>query len=54
VTVVKINQVKPSKNGWYYKACTKCNKVAKGDTLLLFCDQKHETNAINLRCKCRH
>lgn len=51
VTVVKINQVKPSKNGWYYKACTKCNRAAKGDTLPLFCDQKHETNAINLRFK---
>ncbi|XP_039690141.1 uncharacterized protein [Medicago truncatula] len=51
VTVVKINQVKPSKNGWYYKACTKCNRVAKGDTLPLLCDQKHETNAINLRFK---
>lgn len=49
VTVVKINQVKPSKNGWYYKACTKCNRTAKGDTLPLFCSENHETNAINLR-----
>lgn len=40
VTVVKINQVKPSKNGWYYKACSKCSRAAKGDTLPLLCSKR--------------
>ncbi|WJX53683.1 hypothetical protein P8452_39652 [Trifolium repens] len=50
-TVGKCIKLIPNPKGWYYKACGKCNKVAKGDTLPLVCPDGHETHAINLRYK---
>ncbi|KAK2456706.1 hypothetical protein QL285_004050 [Trifolium repens] len=50
-TVGKTIKLIPNPKGWYYKACAKCNKVAKQDTLPLLCPDGHDTHAINLRYK---
>ncbi|KAK2419876.1 replication protein A 70 kDa DNA-binding subunit B [Trifolium repens] len=51
VTVARTTKVIPTTKGWYYKACSKCIKSAKGDTLPLICPDGHATHAINLRFK---
>ncbi|WJX76061.1 hypothetical protein P8452_59523 [Trifolium repens] len=51
VTVARTTKLIPNSKGWYYKACSKCIKSAKGDTLPLICPDGHATNAINLRFK---
>ncbi|GAU49502.1 hypothetical protein TSUD_287320 [Trifolium subterraneum] len=48
-TVGHTVKLRPNPKGWYYKACCKCPKAAKGDTLPLRCPDSRETNAINLR-----
>ncbi|KAK2403228.1 hypothetical protein P8452_09298 [Trifolium repens] len=50
-TVGRTLKLRPNPKGWYYKACCKCPKAAKGDTLPLICPDGHETHAINLRFK---
>ncbi|WJX69988.1 hypothetical protein P8452_54147 [Trifolium repens] len=37
VTVARTTKVVPNSKGWYYKACSKCIKSAKGDSLPLLC-----------------
>ncbi|KAK2417374.1 replication protein A 70 kDa DNA-binding subunit B [Trifolium repens] len=51
VTVARTTKVVPNSKGWYYKACSKCIKSAKGDSLPLLCPDGHATHAINLRFK---
>ncbi|WJX29887.1 hypothetical protein P8452_18484 [Trifolium repens] len=50
-TVVRTTSLLPSNKGWYYKACSKCPKAARGNSLPLICPDGHQTHAINLRFK---
>ncbi|WJX28421.1 hypothetical protein P8452_17141 [Trifolium repens] len=50
-TVARTTRLLPSNKGWYYKACSKCPKATRGDTLPLICPDGHQTHAINLRYK---
>ncbi|KAK2394376.1 replication protein A 70 kDa DNA-binding subunit B [Trifolium repens] len=50
-TVARTTRLLPNNKGWYYKACSKCPKATKGDTLPLIFPDGHQTHAINLRYK---
>ncbi|RHN78616.1 putative non-specific serine/threonine protein kinase [Medicago truncatula] len=43
VTVAKIEKVNSTKFGWYYLACDKCGKIAKGDKPPYTCEKGHNT-----------
>jgi len=43
VTVAKVEKVNSTGNGWYYFACHKCPKIAKGDKAPYTCNDGHNT-----------
>jgi len=43
LTVAKIEKVNSTKKGWYYFACHKCPKIAKGDKPPYTCEDGHNT-----------
>lgn len=51
VTVAQIEKVNSTKNGWYYFACHKCPKIAKGDKPPYTCDDGHNTETEIVRYK---
>lgn len=51
VTVAKIEKVNSTKNGWYYFACHKCPKIAKGDKPPYTCEDGHNTETEIVRYK---
>lgn len=51
VTVAKVEKVNSTGNGWYYFACHKCPKIAKGDKPPYTCDDGHNTETEIVRYK---
>lgn len=51
VTIATIEKVNSTKNGWYYFACHKCPKLAKGDKPPYTCDDGHNTETEIVRYK---
>lgn len=51
VTVAKVEKVNSTKFGWYYLACFKCGKIAKGDKPPYTCDAGHNTETEIVRYK---
>lgn len=51
VTVAKVEKVNSTKFGWYYLACHKCGKIAKGDNPPYTCDAGHNTETEIVRYK---
>ncbi|XP_050877113.1 uncharacterized protein LOC127080866 [Lathyrus oleraceus] len=51
VTVATTYKPKASGNVWYYQACHKCPKVAKGSSPPYICVDNHSTETEILRCK---
>ncbi|RHN74002.1 putative nucleic acid-binding protein [Medicago truncatula] len=51
VTVATIQKVNSNKNGWYYFACHKCPKIAKGDKPPYTCEDGHNTEIEIVRYK---
>jgi hypothetical protein len=43
VTAATIEKVKSTRHGWYYFACHKCPKIAKGDNAPYTCEDGHNT-----------
>lgn len=43
VTVAKIVKVNSTKHGWYFFACHKCPKIARGDKPPYTCEDGHNT-----------
>lgn len=51
VTVATVDKVNSTKHGWYYLACHKCPKQAKGDKPPYTCDSGHNTETEIVRYK---
>lgn len=43
VTVATIEKVNSTKHGWYFLACHKCPKIARGEKPPYTCDDGHNT-----------
>ncbi|RHN53216.1 putative nucleic acid-binding protein [Medicago truncatula] len=51
VTVAEVEKVNSTKFGWYYFACFKCGKIAKGDNPPYTCESGHNTETEIVRYK---